>query len=60
MCLLICKPCVDVANKSELAERVWASMEASDSRECRNCHSYEAMDFDEQSPRSAEKMEHAQ
>jgi nitrate/TMAO reductase-like tetraheme cytochrome c subunit len=44
----------------ELAERVWASMESSDSRECRNCHSYEAMDFDEQGKRAAEKMEHAQ
>lgn len=46
--------------KLELAERVWASMEASDSRECRNCHSYEAMHFDKQTERAAEKMEAAQ
>jgi nitrate/TMAO reductase-like tetraheme cytochrome c subunit len=46
--------------KLELAERVWASMEASDSRECRNCHSYEAMQFSDQDDRAAEKMEHAQ
>jgi len=46
--------------KLELAERVWETMEASDSRECRNCHSYEAMHFDEQSERGAEKMEEAQ
>ena len=45
--------------KLVLAERVWASMEASDSRECRNCHSYEAMQFDKQGERAAEKMEHA-
>ena len=46
--------------KLELAERVWETMEASDSRECRNCHSYEAMHFDEQTERGAEKMEEAQ
>lgn len=40
-----------------MAERVWASMKASDSRECRNCHSYEAMDFHKQSRRSAQKMQ---
>lgn len=45
--------------KLELAERVWASMRASDSRECRNCHSYEAMHFEKQSGRAAEKMEPA-
>ena len=36
------------AKRLQLAENVWASMEASDSRECRNCHSFEAMDFDRQ------------
>jgi len=45
------------AKRLELAERVWASMKASDSRECRNCHSYENMDFHKQSRRSAEKMQ---
>ena len=44
------------AKRMQLAERVWASMEASDSRECRNCHSYEAMDFKHQSRRGAKKM----
>lgn len=47
------------AKRLELAEYVWRSMEASDSRECRNCHSYEAMDFHEQSRRAREKMESA-
>jgi len=46
--------------KLEMAERVWASMEASNSRECRNCHSYEAMHFKEQSPRGAKAMKVAQ
>ena len=36
------------AKRLEMAEHVWASMEASDSRECRNCHSFEAMDFEKQ------------
>ena len=36
------------AKRLELAEHVWASMEATDSRECRNCHSFEAMDFEKQ------------
>ncbi|MFU8833229.1 MAG: NapC/NirT family cytochrome c, partial [Wenzhouxiangella sp.] len=30
-------------HKLELAEKVWARMKANDSRECRNCHSYEVM-----------------
>ena len=36
------------AKRLEMAENVWASMEATDSRECRNCHSFEAMDFGKQ------------
>ncbi len=31
------------ALRLELATREWARMKASDSRECRNCHSFEAM-----------------
>lgn len=31
------------AHRLELAEAVWASMEATDSRECRNCHAFETM-----------------
>ena len=41
----------------ELAENVWKNMQASDSRECRNCHSFDAMDFHKQRRRSAEKMQ---
>jgi cytochrome c-type protein NapC len=36
------------ARRMELAERVWRDMEASDSRECRNCHAFEFMDFSKQ------------
>ncbi len=45
------------AKRLVLAERVWASMLLSDSRECRNCHTYEAMAFDKQSRRAREKMQ---
>lgn len=41
----------------EMASRVWARMEASDSRECRNCHDFDDMDLSEQS-RSA-RSKHA-
>ncbi len=37
------------AKRGELAERVWAYMKASDSRECRSCHSFESMKLERQS-----------
>lgn len=46
-------------HRLELAERVWARMEASDSRECRNCHAYGRMDFHKQSDRGQKKMQQA-
>ena len=33
----------------DMANRVWAKMKATDSRECRSCHTYEQMDLSEQS-----------
>ena len=45
------------AHRLEMATRVWATMKATDSRECRNCHSFESMDFEHQRQRSREKME---
>lgn len=36
------------ARRWELANRVWAEMKASDSRECRSCHDFANMDFEEQ------------
>ena len=43
------------ANRREMAERVWASMLATNSRECRNCHSFQAMNMDIQRRRPQEK-----
>lgn len=36
-------------HRMELAEKVWASMKATDSRECRNCHDDGSMDVAKQS-----------
>ena len=36
------------AKRWELANRVWAKMKETDSRECRNCHDFNAMDLSEQ------------
>jgi cytochrome c-type protein NapC len=44
------------AERWQMANRVWDSMIATDSRECRNCHTYKAMDFEAQSRRAREKM----
>ena len=48
------------SRRMELAQHVWATMKASDSRECRNCHSWEAMDPHKQQARARTKMEQAQ
>lgn len=45
------------AKRLELATHVWETMKATDSRECRNCHSFDAMDFEHQSQRARDKME---
>lgn len=47
------------AKRLTLAKHEWARMKASDSRECRNCHSFEAMDFKHQRPKAAEQMSKA-
>jgi len=47
------------AKRLELAERVWSSMEQTDSRECRACHNQNRMDFHKQSRRAQDKMEQA-
>lgn len=36
-----------------LASRVWTAMKKTDSRECRNCHNFEFMDFTQQENRAA-------
>jgi nitrate/TMAO reductase-like tetraheme cytochrome c subunit len=43
-------------HRMALATRVWATMKDSDSRECRNCHSWDAMHLEKQNPRAREAM----
>ncbi|MDX2220669.1 MAG: NapC/NirT family cytochrome c [Burkholderiales bacterium] len=43
--------------RAELAQHVWDEMKANNSRECRNCHSWDAMAFHKQSARASEKMQ---
>ena len=38
------------AKRMELAQHVWETMKENDSRECRNCHSWDAMDPQEAAP----------
>ena len=45
------------ANRLELAGSVWADMKAHDSRECRNCHKFEFMDYTYQESRAARRHE---
>jgi len=41
------------AHRLQMAESEWARMKASDSRECRNCHTFDAMDVEKQKLRGA-------
>lgn len=47
------------AHRLEMAQRVWARMKETDSRECRNCHKFETMDKTKQKDRSVVKHEGA-
>lgn len=47
------------AKRLQLAEHVWRGMMENDSRECRECHNQERMDFHKQSRRAREKMQQA-
>ena len=38
-----------------MARKVWESMYATDSRECRNCHDYDSMDYMEQERRAIDE-----
>jgi cytochrome c-type protein NapC len=48
------------AKRLELAEHEWARMKGNDSRECRNCHSFEGMDTEKQKLRGAKMHKIAQ
>ncbi len=41
-----------VEHRKSMALREWKRMKENDSRECRNCHNFESMDFSEQGRRS--------
>jgi len=43
------------AHRLEMAQRVWAKMEATGSRECHSCHSFDAMVLEEQGRRGRKK-----
>ena len=42
-----------------LAGRVWTAMKETDSRECRNCHNFDFMDFTQQQTRAADNHQKA-
>lgn len=41
------------AHRLTMSKSVWRAMKTTDSRECRNCHKFESMDFSVQEPRSS-------
>ena len=45
------------AKRLQLAEREWKRMKTSDSRECRNCHSFDGMDTERQKMRGKKMHE---
>lgn len=47
------------ARRLQMAQRVWATMRANDSRECRNCHAFTAMDLKQQRRRAMKQHESA-
>lgn len=47
------------ANRLAMAKRVWEGMKKTDSRECRNCHTIEAMNLEPQKPRARKQHEAA-
>ena len=47
------------AHRWEMANRVWDKMKATDSRECRSCHSWDAMMFSEQDKSASKRHQRA-
>jgi cytochrome c-type protein NapC len=43
------------AKRLQLATNVWNAMKSTDSRECRNCHSFESMDYTKQGRRGMDQ-----
>jgi cytochrome c-type protein NapC len=42
------------SHRAELAKKVWTAMQETDSRECRNCHSFDGMNPEKQTPVAAQ------
>ncbi|MCK5539260.1 MAG: NapC/NirT family cytochrome c, partial [Bacteroidales bacterium] len=47
------------SKRLQLATNEWKRMLKTDSRECRNCHEFDSMDFDKQEERSADRHDEA-
>jgi cytochrome c-type protein NapC len=47
------------AHRMEMATRVWQTMKSTNSRECRNCHDFEAMSLDKQRGAASERHQQA-
>ena len=43
------------AKRLELAQHVWTTMKETDSRECRNCHNFDSMDYHAQGRRARDR-----
>lgn len=43
------------AKRLTMAQKVWREMEGNDSRECRNCHDYDSMDYASQQRRAMDQ-----
>ena len=48
------------AKRMQMAQNEWKQMKATDSRECRNCHSFQAMASNKQRPKAQENHAKAQ
>jgi cytochrome c-type protein NapC len=48
------------ARRWHLANVVWDKMEATDSRECRSCHAFSAMDYEAQGRKTAKRHQRAE
>ncbi|MBK1716760.1 NapC/NirT family cytochrome c [Thiocystis violacea] len=48
------------AQRIRLAQNVWRTMKATDSRECRNCHDFESMNYNKQESRSSQSHQDAE
>lgn len=46
-------------HRPDMAQSVWTAMKSTDSRECRNCHKFEYMDFTMQENRAANSHQQA-